>query len=150
MLDIRKIRHLAEFTKDYEIFKEALQKRIEAEARAGKWQTEVTYINGGYTVWNFEVVNMAVEELRKDGFNVEYIENPVVMEKYIVIDWIEPYADTDSVKLPESCPEVAPELPQVCQNCKWFLHGLKKCQLKDIMITLDPACIGCGLYESED
>ena len=50
----------------------------------------------------------------------------------------------------ESCPEVAQELPQVCQNCKWFLHGLKKCQLKDVEICLDPACIGCGLYESEE
>ena len=60
------------------------------------------------------------------------------------------YKDTDSVKLPESCPEVAPELPQICQNCKWFLPGAKKCQLKDNKIIGDPACIGCGLYESED
>lgn len=150
MIDINKIRHLATYSKDYEIFKEALQKRIEAEARAGRWSTEVTYINGGYTVWNIEVVNMAVNELRKDGFNVVYNENPVVAKKCIVIDWVEPYADTDSVKLPESCPEVAPELPQVCQNCKWFLQGAKKCQLKDAIICGDPACICCGLYESED
>ena len=69
--------------------------------------------------------------------------------RYSIGDCI--YKDTDSVKLPESCPEVAPELPQVCQNCKWFLPGAKKCQLKDAWIVWgDPACVGCGLYESED
>lgn len=141
MIDINKIRHLSTYSKDYKIFKEALQKRIVAEASAGQWQTEVTYINGGYTVWDFEVVNMAVKELRKDGFHVEYRENPVAMEKCIVIDWIEPYADTDSVKLPKSCPEVA-----------------ETCELKDICYDGKCGhCEGCNnkiekhnLHESED
>lgn len=141
MIDINKIRHLSTYSKDYKIFKEALQKRIEAEASAGQWQTEVVYINGGYTVWNFEVVNMAVKELRKDGFHVEYRENPVVMEKCIVIDWVEPYADTDSVKLPE--------VAQTCNTCRWYnVTRIPPCDMGNK--PENPNVQGCNLYESED
>lgn len=138
MIDITKIRDLTTRSQDYEIFKEALQKRIEAEAGAGQWKTKVDYIIGGYTAWKFNVVNRAVEELRKDGFNVEYRENPVAAEKSIVIDWIEPYADTDSVKP-----------SQTCKNCRWYnAVRIPPCDMGNK--PNNPNVEGCNLYERED
>ena len=138
MIDITKIRDLTTCSQAYEIFKEALQKRIEAEARAGQWKTKVDYIIGGYTAWEFNVVNRAVEELRKDGFNVVYRENPVAAEKSIVIDWIEPYADTDSVKP-----------SQTCKNCRWYnVAHIPPCDMGNK--PNNPNVEGCSLYESED
>lgn len=138
MLDITKIRDLTICSQDYEIFKKALQKRIEAEAIAGKWKTKVDYIIGGYTAWKFNIVNMAVDELKKDGFNVEYRENPVVAEKSIVIDWIESYADTDSVKP-----------PQTCNTCRWYnVARMPPCDMGNK--PNNPNVEGCNLYESED
>ena len=98
MIDINKIRQLSTFSKEYEKFKAALQSVIEMEARSGQWKAFIVYKDGIRIVWNLEVVNMAVEELKKDGFNVVFKEDFARQEKFIVVDWVELYADTDSVK----------------------------------------------------
>ena len=150
MIDIKAIRKKSENGGELKRLRTHVINAVNTAADNGQGSTSVLCSVGKEIVWRREVFKIIIEDLKKDGFNAYERSNPASQETWLYIDWVEPYADTDSVKLPESCPEVAPELPQVCQNCKWFLHGLKKCQLKDVEICLDPACIGCGLYESEE
>lgn len=59
------------------------------------------------------------------------------------------YKDTDSVKLPESCPEAAPELPKTCDTCRWFnVIRIPPCDMGNK--PENPNVQGCNLYESED
>ena len=150
MIDIKATRKKSEKGDELKRLRTHIINAVNTAADNGQWSTSVICAMGKEIYWRCGVVDAIIEDLKKDGFNAYVRDNPANRETWLYIDWVEPYADTDSVKLPESCPEIAPELPQVCQNCRWFLQGLKKCQLKDVEITLDPACIGCGLYESED
>lgn len=150
MIDIRAIREKSEAGSELKRLREHVKTAINVAADNGQWSTSIICSKGDEIYWSWNTFQTIIKDLKKDGFNAYERSNPVTYETWVYIDWVEPYTDTDSVKLSESCPEVAQELPQVCQNCKWFLHGLKKCQFKDTTITLDPACIGCGLYESED
>ena len=150
MIDIKAIRQKSENGHELKRLRTHVINAVNTAADNGQWSTSVLCAIGKEIYWRCEVVDVIIEDLKKDGFNAYVRDNPVSHEIWLYIDWVEPYADTDSVKLSESCPEVAPELPQVCQNCKWFLQGAKKCQLKDAIVVGDPACICCGLYESED
>ena len=150
MIDIKAIRKKSENSGELKQLRDHIINAVNTAAGNGQWSTSIICNRGLVAYWGREVFRQIIEDLKKDGFNAYERDNPITYETWLYIDWIEPYADTDSVKLPESCPEVAPELPQVCQNCKWFLQGAKKCQLKDDIAIDDPACIGCGLYESED
>ena len=150
MIDIKAIRKKSENGDELKRLRAHVINAINTAADNGQWSTSVLCSVGKVIFWKREVFKVIIEDLKKDGFNAYERENPATNETWLYIDWVEPYADTDSVKLPESCPEVAPELPQICQNCKWFLPGANKCQLKDNKIIGDPACVGCGLYESED
>ena len=150
MIDIQTIRFISQNAKEMTKLRQEVTKAINEAANNGLWIASIIYDTGLQEVYSERTVKQLADELRKDGFNCSLDVNAVHHLKIFKIDWVEQYADTDSVKLPESCPEVAPELPQVCQNCKWFLPGDKKCQLKGYKIIGDPACVGCGLYESED
>lgn len=62
-----------------------------------------------------------------------------------VINAINTAADTDSVKLPESCPEVA----QTCNTCRWYnVTRIPPCDMGNK--PENPNVQGCNLYESED
>ena len=150
MIDIKKIREKSEAGSALKRLRDHVINAVNVAADNGQWSTSIICSKGKEIYWSSKTFQVIIEDLKKDGFNAYERSNPISYEMWMYIDWVEPYADTDSVKLPESCPEVAPELPQTCQNCKWFLQGAKKCQLKDAVICGDPACICCGLYESED
>ena len=150
MIDIKAIRKKSENGDELKRLRTHVINAVNTAADNGQWSTSVLCSAGKEIFWRREVFKVIIEDLKKDGFNAYERDNPIAYETWLYIDWIEPYADTDSVKLPESCPEVAPELPRTCQNCKWFLQGDKKCQLKDAIIYSDPAFTCCHLYESED
>ena len=150
MIDIQAIRFISQNAKEMTKLRQEVTKAINEAANKGLWVATIIYDTGLKEVYSECIVKQLAEELRKDGFNCSLDVNVVHHLKIFKIDWIEEYKDTDSVKLPESCPEVAPELPRVCQNCKWFLQGAKECQLKDAIVCSDPSYTCCGLYESED
>ena len=148
MIDIEKIRSKSVEWDELKRLREYVITEVNIAANNGQWTTTILIKDGPIVVWNERAIQMVINDLNKDGFKA--LKEEKFNQEWLYIDWIEEYADTDSVKLPESCPEVAPELPRVCQNCKWFLQGAKECQLKDAIICSDPAHTCCHLYESED
>lgn len=148
MIDIEKIRNKSVEWDELKRLREYVITEVNIAADNGQWTTTILIKDGPIVVWTERAIQMVINDLNKDGFKA--LKEEKFNQEWLYIDWIEEYADTDSVKLPESCPEVAPELRRVCQNCKWFLQGAKECQLKDAIICSDPAHTCCHLYESED
>ena len=148
MIDIEKIRNKSVEWDELKRLREYVTTEVNIAANNGQWTTTILIKDGSIVVWTERAIQMVINDLNKDGFKA--LKEEKFNQEWLYIDWIESYADTDSVKLPESCPEVAPELPRVCQNCKWFLQGAKECQLKDAIVCSDPSHTVCHLYESED
>ena len=148
MIDIEKIRNKSVEWDELKRLREYVITEVNIAADNGQWTTTILIKDGAIVVWTERAIQMVINDLNKDGFKA--LKEEKFNQEWLYIDWIEEYADTDSVKLPESCPEVAPESRRVCQNCKWFLQGAKECQLKDAIICSDPSHTCCHLYESED
>lgn len=151
MIDINKIRFKATLASGRDALRIHIINAVNSAAEHGEFGTSIVYRDGNLVVWSMPIIDEVAEDLRKDGFNVWKKDDYHRQKSWLYIDWTKEYADTDSVKLPESCPEVAPKLPKVCANCKWFIYDSKMCQVKEAkIINGDPACQGCNLYESED
>ena len=149
MIDIKAIRKKSENSSELKRLRDHIIKAVNTAADNGQYTTSIICNRGLETYWRREVFRQIIEDLKKDGFNVYERDNPIAYETWIYIDWAEPYADTDSVKLPESCPEVAKELPQTCNTCRWYnVTRIPPCDIGNEPKNFNMQ--GCNLYESED
>ena len=145
MIDIKAIREKSENSGELKQLRDHIIKAVNTAADNGQWSTSIICDRGLEAYWGREVFRQIIEDLKKDGFNAYERYNSITYETWLYIDWIEPYADTDSVKLPESCPEVAP----TCNTCRWYnVTRIPPCDMGNK--PENPKVQGCNLYESED
>ena len=145
MIDIKAIRKKSENSGELKQLRDHIIKAVNTAADNGQWSTSIICDRGLVAYWGREVFRQIIEDLKKDGFNAYERYNSITYETWLYIDWIEPYADTDSVKLPESCPEVAP----TCNTCRWYnVTRIPPCDMGNK--PENPKVQGCNLYESED
>lgn len=145
MIDIKAIREKSENGDELKRLRKHVINAVNTAADNGQWKTSILCNRGHEIYWRREVFRLIIEDLKKDGFNAYERDNPIMFETWLYIDWIEPYTDTDSVKLPESCPEVAP----TCNTCRWYnVTRIPPCDMGNK--PENPKVQGCNLYESED
>ena len=145
MIDIKAIREKSENGDELKRLRKHVINAVNTAADNGQWKTSILCNRGHEIYWRREVFRLIIEDLKKDGFNAYERDNPIMFETWLYIDWIEPYTDTDSVKLPESCPEVA----QTCNTCRWYnVTRIPPCDMGNK--PENPNVQGCNLYESED
>lgn len=116
MIDIKAIRKKSENGDELKRLRTHVINAINTAADNGQWRTSVLCSVGREIFWRREVFKVIIEDLKKDGFDAYERDNPITYETWLYIDWIEPYADTDSVRTKN------------CNTCK-YLIGADKCQL---------------------
>ena len=145
MIDIKKIRFKAALASEGESLRKHIIHEVNGAAERGSLYTSIVYKDGNKVIWSVPIIDAVAEDLRKDGFNISKKDDYHRQKSWLYIDWAETYADTDSVKLPESCPEVAP----TCNTCRWYnVTCIPPCDMGNK--PENPKVQGCNLYESED
>ena len=145
MIDIKKIRFKAALASEGESLRKHIIHEVNGAAELGFLYTSIVYKDGNKVIWSVPIIDAVAEDLRKDGFNISKKDDYHRQKSWLYIDWAETYADTDSVKLPESCPEVAP----TCNTCRWYnVTRIPPCDMGNK--PENPKVQGCNLYESED
>lgn len=111
MIDIKAIRKKSENGDELKRLRKHVINAVNTAADNGQWRTSILCNQGFEIYWRREVYKEIIEDLKKDGFNAYERDNPIAYETWLYIDWIEPYADTDSVKV---------ELSETCTNCNLY------------------------------